>query len=230
VVAQQTADESHATMMQALATYRQLKATQAYEVIRAPFSGLITARFVDEGALIPATTTPAAASMPIVAMATLAPLRIYADVPQTLAPFIRDGDPAQIRVAEYPEAVFTGTVTRHAKALNIESRTMLVEVDLPNEKQKLLPGMYARVTFTVATPPGIPIVPDDTLVFRDGKIFVPIVRDNRLRLAEVTVGSDDGQTVEIRSGISPQDLVAIDVGQAVNDGEPVTPVMNTPGA
>lgn len=230
VIAQQTADETHATMLQALATWRQLKATQAYEIIRAPFSGLVTARYVDEGALIPATTTPAAASTPIVAMATLSPLRIYADVPQTLAPYIRDGDPAQIRIGEYPHTVFTGTVTRHAKALDVESRTMLVEVDLVNETRELLPGMYARITFTIATPAGIPIVPDDTLVFRDGKIYVPVVRDNHLRLAEVELGSDNGQTVEIRSGLSADDMVAIDVGQAIGNGEPVVPVLQHPGA
>jgi RND family efflux transporter MFP subunit len=230
VVPQQTADETHATMLQNLATYRQLKAMQAYEIIRAPFSGLVTARYVDEGALIPATTTPAAAATPIVAMATLTPLRIYADVPQTLAPFVRNGDPAQIRIGEYPHTVFVGTVTRHAKALNIESRTMLVEVDLPNEDHRLLPGMYARVTFKIATPAGIPSVPDDALIFRDGKIYVPVVRSEHLRLAEVTLGNDNGKTVEIRSGISPDDLVAIDVGQAVEDGEKVIPVLASPSA
>ncbi|HUY20297.1 MAG TPA: hypothetical protein VNE82_21885 [Candidatus Binataceae bacterium] len=78
--------------------------------------------------------------------------------------------------------------------------------------------MYARVSFTVAMPAGVPRVPDDGLVFRDGKVFVPIVRANRLRLAEVTLGYNDGQ------------LVAIDVGQAARDGAPVQPILRRPGA
>jgi membrane fusion protein, multidrug efflux system len=224
VVAQQTADESHAAMVEAKATLDQLTAMRAYEEIRAPFDGVVTARYVDPGALIPQVTTPSTSTMPIIAMATLTPLRTYADVPQSTAPFIRNGDPATITVTEYPGRDFKGTVTRHPAALTSATRTMLVEVDLRNEDRALLPGMYATVTFEITAPVGVPMVPDDALVFRDGKPYVPVVRDNHLKLAEVTLGYDDGINVEVTHGISDQDMVALNVGQSASDGEPVRAV------
>ncbi len=230
VVAEQAADESHAAMLSAEASLRQLEAMRAYKIITAPFDGMVTQRFVDPGTLIPQTTTPASGATPIVSMATLKPLRVYAEVPQSDAPFIRNGDPAAVAVAEFPQHDFRGTVTRHPEALNPASRTMLVEVDLPNDDLTLYPGMYARITFTIGMPAGVPMVPDDALVFRDGKVYVPIVRDNHLRLAEVTLGYDDGQTVAIRQGVAAGDLVAIDVGQAARDGEAAQPILRQPGS
>jgi membrane fusion protein, multidrug efflux system len=88
VIAQQDADNSHATMLQALASYQQLLATQAYEVVRAPFDGMITVRYVDPGNLIPQSTA-SSNNYPIVAIASLSPLRVYANVPQSVAPFIK---------------------------------------------------------------------------------------------------------------------------------------------
>ncbi|HEY6394473.1 MAG TPA: efflux RND transporter periplasmic adaptor subunit, partial [Candidatus Binataceae bacterium] len=227
VVSQQTADDSHASMLQARATFEQLRAMQAYEVIRAPFDGLVTARNFDEGALIPETTTASTGTVPIVSMATLSPLRIYADVPQSYAPFMKNGDPATITVAEYPGRPFEGAITRHPEALTSATRTMLVEVDLENKDQSLYPGMYAKGNFKVQMPAGVPMVPDDALVFRSGKVFVPVVRDNRLHLAEVSLGNDNGQSAEITSGINDGDMVALNVGQSARDGEGVQPIEST---
>ncbi|HVN85645.1 MAG TPA: efflux RND transporter periplasmic adaptor subunit [Candidatus Binatia bacterium] len=223
LIAQQSADESHGAMLQAKATLDQLEALQAYKVIRAPFAGIVTARSVDPGTLIPQVTTPGA-GVPIVTLATLSPVRVFANVPQSIAPFIRNGEPASISVTEYPGRVFSGTVTRHPGALQPATRTMLVEVDLPNEDSALYPGMYARMSFTVTRSSTAPLVPDDALIFRDSKVFVPIVRDNRLALSEVSLGYDDGRMVEVTGGVGPDDLVAVNVGQAVRDGEVVQPV------
>lgn len=225
VTSQQAADESHAAMLEAKASLDQLVATQAYEVIKAPFAGLITARFVDPGALIPQSTTPSAGGTPIVAMATMTPLRIYADVPQSFAPFIKDGDRAKVTVAEYPQRMFQGAVTRHSDALNADTRTMRVEVDLENRDLALMPGMYAIVDFAVALPMGVPMVPDDALVFRGDKVYVPVVREHRMHLAEATLGYDNGVAVEITSGVGEDDVVAISVGQSAREGEIVQPVL-----
>jgi membrane fusion protein (multidrug efflux system) len=223
LIAQQVADESRAAMLQARATLDQLQALQSYKVIRAPFDCLVTARYVDPGALIPQATTPANGT-PIVTLATLRPVRVYADVPQSAAPLIQNGDPATVAVTEFSGRAFKGSVTRHPDALQPATRTMLVEVDVLNEDEVLLPGMYARVTFAVAVPPGPPLVPDDALVFQGGKVYVPVVRDNQLRLAEVTLGYDDGRVVEVIAGVGPDDMVAINLGQSVRDGEAVRPV------
>jgi membrane fusion protein, multidrug efflux system len=227
VIPQQTADESHATMLQARATLQQDIAYQAYETIVAPFDGIVTARYIDPGHLVPANTTPGTpGSGAIITVSRMAPLRVFTYVPQNVAPFIKDGDAATITARGYTQK-FTGTITRHPEALSPDTRTMLVEVDLPNEDEVLYPGMYATAEFTVAMGTGSPMVPDDALVFRDGKVYVPVVRNNQLHLAEVTLGYDNGQTVEILSGINPTDKVAVNVGQAARDGESVQPVENT---
>ncbi|HLH76126.1 MAG TPA: efflux RND transporter periplasmic adaptor subunit [Candidatus Binataceae bacterium] len=225
VVAPQTADQSHQALLSAQAQLRQMLALQSYEVIRAPFSGMITARYVDPGALIPQVTGPSSGSTPIVSMATLDRLRIYAYVPQSDAPFIRDGDPAVVTVAQFPRRKFGGAVTRHPEALDSTSVTMLVEVDVANPDRILYPGMYARVRFTITTPVQLPLVPDDALIFKNGDPYVPVVREGRLHLVPVSLSNDNGIDVEIPSGITVGELVAVNVGQAAADGEPVQPVL-----
>ena len=228
VIPQQTADETHYTMLQYKATLEQDLADQAYEIITAPFDGIVTARYIDPGHLVPANTTPGTpGSGAIISVSRMAPLRVFVYVPQNVAPFIKNGDAATITAIGYTGQKFTGTITRHPEALAADTRTMLVEVDLPNENEVLYPGMYATAEFTVAMGTGSPMVPDDALVFRDGKVYVPVVRNNQLHLTEVTLGYDNGQTVEVLSGINPTDKVAVNVGQAARDGENVQPVENT---
>jgi RND family efflux transporter MFP subunit len=223
LIAQQVADESRAAMLQAKANLEQIEALQRYKMIRAPFAGVVIARNVDPGALIPQATASSSGS-PIVTLATLSPVRVYADVPQSVAPLIQNGDPAVITISEYPGREFKGSVTRHPDALRVATRTMLVEVDVPNDDGALLPGMYAKMSFSVTLPAGPPQVPADALVFRGGKVFVPVVHERRLDLAEVSLGYDDGRMVEVISGVGPDDLVAINVGQAVRSGEVVQPI------
>jgi membrane fusion protein (multidrug efflux system) len=225
VVPQQTADETHSAMLQAKAAYQQQLALQGYEIVRAPFDGVVTARYVDPGTLIPqATTSSSTPNIPIVALASQSPLRVYAYVPQSLASFVKDGDPATISVIDYSNRKFIGTVTRHPEALDQTTRTMLVEVDLQNEDRALLPGMYANMRLTAHLTTTSLTVPDDALVFRNDKIYVPVVRDNRLKLVEVTLGHDDGYTVEVSGDLRAGEQIAVNVGEAARDGEPVQPV------
>jgi len=224
VISQQTADESRAAMLQAKATLSQSIALQAYERVTAPFDGIVTARDVDPGHLIPQATTSTSLADAIVRVARTKPLRVYTYVPQNVALFIRNGDSAAITVNEYPLRKFTGTITRHPEALAPASRTMLVEVDLPNTDLALYPGMYGSAEFAVSVPAGAPLVPDEALVFRDGKVYVPVVKNDRLHLIEVTLGYDNGIAVEITSGIADDAVVALNVGQSARDGERVQPV------
>jgi RND family efflux transporter MFP subunit len=234
VIPQQSADNTHSAMQQAYATYLQLKATQAYEVIRSPFDGIVTARYADPGTLIPEATaasgTATASPTPLLQLATFKPLRVYAQVPQSVALVIRDGDNAMVTFTELPKRQFIGSVTRHAKMVTNDTRTMLVEVDLPNDDLALYPGMYGKIRFNVQAPEGVPMVPDDALVFEHGKTYVPVVRGGHLHLAEVVLGYDDGMNVEVTSGLSPDDLVGINLGQAVQEGEPVRTVPVKPAA
>lgn len=228
VVPQQTADNTHLTMLADKATWEQLVSEQGYKTMLAPFDGIVTEREADPGHLIPESTAGAATTgAAVIAAATLKPVRIFAYVPQNISPFVKNGDESSISVVEYPGRTFEGTVTRHPEALSSDTRTMLVEVDLANEDTALLPGMYATAHFTVSVAGGTPMVPDDALIFRNGKVYVPIVRDNHLHLTEVVLGYDNGQQIEITKGVAGNDLVAINVGQAARDGEPVQPVRDT---
>lgn len=223
VIAQEAADNSHAAMLQAKSAYLQIQAMQAYETIRAPFSGVVTARYVDPGALIPEATGGGAAT-PILELASLAPLRVYAQVPQSQALFIHAEDPAVIIVPELPGREFQGNVARIAKMLTPQTRTMLVEVDLPNRDRTLYPGMYAKLKFAITANPSTPLAPDAALIFKGGKTYLPIVRGDRVHLVEVKLGYDDGINVEILHGLKRDDLIAINMGQAVEDGEAVQPI------
>ena len=226
VIAQQMADDQHAMMLEAKATYQQELAMQSYEVVRSQFDGVVTARYVDPGALIPQSTTPStvASNTPIIWMATLQPLRVFAYVPQTLAPLIRDGDHASVTVDEYPGEQFDGTISRHPEALDAASRTMLVEVDLPNRDLELMPGMYGKVKLTSAGRAGALVAPDDALIFRADKVYLPVVRANQLHLVEIQLGHDNGVSVVVSGDILDGELVAMNVGQSASDGETVQPV------
>jgi RND family efflux transporter MFP subunit len=227
VIAQQVADESRSAMLQAKAVLAQSIALQAYERVTAPFDGIVTERDVDPGHLIPEATNSTSLADAILHVARMKPLRVYTYVPQSVALFIHNGDTATITVNEFPERKFVGAITRHPEALSADSRTMLVEVDLPNTDEALFPGMYGTAEFIVSIPAGAPLVPDDALIFRDGKVFVPVVKDNVLHLTQVKLGYDDGIAVEVPAGIDTDALVALNVGQSAHDGETVQPVHQT---
>lgn len=224
VVPQQTADETHATMLESRASWASLKAQQAYERIVSPYDGVITARNVDPGALIGLATAQASSASPIFEMATLKPVRVYLQMAQDDAAFISDGNPAVVTVTQFPRKQFTGTVTRHPSALTSQTRTMLVEVDLPNDDLLLLPGMYAHVKISLTGNSSAPLVPDEALIFNGDKTFVPIVNENRIHLEPVTLGFDDGIRCQIVEGLRGNELVALNLGQSAREGEVVRPM------
>jgi membrane fusion protein, multidrug efflux system len=237
-ISQQIADNSRGAELQAADTYRQLRAMQSYETIRAPFDGIVTARYFDPGALVAQTTTPSQSELlshvsetatPIVMLATLKPLRVYASVPQDVANFVHDGGLATVTVEQFPNRTFTGRVTRHPQALDPSIRMMLVEVDLPNSDDALYPGMYGMMSLNVTVTASAPLVPDDALIFRDGKVLVPVVRESKVHLAPVRLGYDNGYAVEV-TGISRNDLIALNLGQSATEGERVQPLEQAAGS
>ena len=232
-ISQQIADNSHGAALQADATYKQLLALQSYEVITAPFDGIVTARYVDPGVLVAQTITPTSTYLlshltetasPLVQLATLSPMRVYASAPQDVAKFIDDGTPTKISVVQRPGQDIDAKVTRHPQALDPATRMMLVEADTPNSDGALYPGMYGTMSLTVKVPTSAPLVPDDELIFRDGKVYVPLVRNSEIHLAPVTLGFDNGYSVEATSGIAMDDQIALNLGQSASEGEKVQPI------
>ena len=224
VIPQQTADESHLTMLADLASWKQLVATQAYERVYAPFDGMITVRNLYPGALVATATATSSSNPSIYQIATLKPLRVYVYLPQTYTPFVNNGDDSIVTVNEYPNRDYKGSITRHPSALDQDTRTMLLEVDLPNDDLSLYPGMYANVAITIKGSNGAPRVPDQALIFNGEKIYVPIVQDNRIRLITVRLGLDDGVNCEITRGLKGDETVALGLGQAAIEGELIRPL------
>ena len=225
VIAQQDADTQHSVMLQAKAAYEQQLALQKYETVVAPFEGMIIARNVDPGAYVSqgavSGTQGSASPTGIYNVATLKPLRVYVQMPQDQAPFVRDGDPATVRVEQYPQRTFSGKVTRHPSALAWATRTMLVEVDIPNDDSALFPGMYARVAIAVSGAPSVPAVPDSALIFDGTQTLVPVINDDKVHLAPITLGYDDGVSVQVTNGLKGDEMVAINLGQTPEEGERV---------
>ena len=137
----------------------------------APFDGMITARNLNPGALVGSAAASGTSSSAIFEIATLKPLRVYLYLPQPFSPLVHDGDAAVVTVSEYPKRDFVGTITRHPAALDQSTRTMQVEVDLPNDDLALYPGMYANVTVTVRGAKQSPRVPDQALIFNNEDVL-----------------------------------------------------------
>jgi len=225
VISQQTADDSHLTMLADLASWKSLVATQKYEHVYAPFGGMITVRNLYPGALVATASASGTSNPSIYEIATLSPLRIYVYLPQTYAPWVHDGDESVVTVNEYPDRDYKGSIARHPSALDQGTRTMLLEVDLQNQDLSLYPGMYASVAIIIKGSNGAPRVPDQALIFNGEQVFVPIVRANRIHLVNVKLGLDDGINCEVTRGLKGDETVALALGQAAVEGELIRPLI-----
>ena len=223
-VSQQDADNYNT---QQAATTTQVKSAQAnvdrleqlvgFESIYAPFDGVVTVRNVDIGTLIDVGT-----GRELFHLADEHILRVYVNVPQpySLAASV-PGLSATLTLAEFPNRSFEGKVVRTSNAIDLTSRTLLVEVDVPNPKRELYPGAYAQVHFKIKDPQPTLIIPVGALMFRSEGLRVGIVEGDKAKLVPIKIGRDDGRTVEIVSGLSASDLVIVSPPDSLIDGETV---------
>ncbi len=218
VVSAQELEQGQASADVADATQSAIATQRDYRVIRAPFDGVVTARFADPGTLIQSAANAQSGAVPIVSVAKGDQLRVYVYVDQSSAPFVHAGDAAIVRVPERPGWSRTGTVTRTSGQLSPKTRTMLTEVDIPNADQAIIPGSFVDVTVDVKVPPVLEI-PAEALVIRNDKTAVAVVDDSQhIHYQPVVVADDDGQIVHLASGIKPGERVALDVGGTAEDG------------
>ncbi len=204
-----------AALQAAQANLRRLQQLQSFERVYAPFDGVVTARNTDIGALIDAG---GGSSQPrdLFRIAAIDRLRVFVPVPEVYAPAIHDGATATLTVDEYPGQAFTGTVARNSSAIDQNSRTLNVEVDVPNAAHRLLPGSYAFVHFKLPEEAQLLSVPANTLIFRAQGTQVGVVRDGHVHLQNVTIGRDNGNTLEIASGLTGTDADSLAEGQPVH--------------
>jgi RND family efflux transporter MFP subunit len=198
------------------ANVRRLEQLQGFEKIYAPFDGIVTARNTDIGALIDAGS--ATATRELFHMAAIQRLRVFVAVPEIYSRAARTGASAALTLDEYPGREFHGTLARNASAIDPASRTLLVEVDVDNPKDELLPGAYVFVHLKLPRQTPSVSVPANVLLFRSQGLQVGVVRDGQAQLVPVTIGHDYGTTVEIVAGIQPTDQVIVSPSDSLTSG------------
>lgn len=201
------------------ANLARLEKLQGYLVVKAPFNGVITLRNLDAGALVNAGSTL------LFRIAQTGMLRTYVNVPQANAGLIRPGQTAHLRVSNLPGRQFTGAVARTANALDPNSRTLLVEVHVPNADGALLPGMYAQVDLSsIRTNPPM-LIPSEALIVRADGTDVALVRpDHTVHLQKIQIGRDYGDRLEVSGGLEEGDTIIPNPGDLAREGLKVDPV------
>jgi membrane fusion protein (multidrug efflux system) len=198
----------------AQANVQRLEAMKKFNRIVAPFDGTITARNTDIGQLISATSGPE-----LFRLAQTDPLRIYVRVPQTLIYSITSGQTAKLIIQELPGRTFTATVIRTAGAVDPASRTLQVELQVPNPKGEIYAGSYAQVSFNEAANTDALTLSDNTLIFRAQGMQVATVDSNNIvHLVSIKLGRDFGNTVEVLNGVAVTDRIIINPPDAIADG------------
>jgi RND family efflux transporter MFP subunit len=190
-----------------------------YQTVRAPFAGVITLRNVDAGVLVNEGNTL------LYRIAQTDRLRTYLNVPQADAGSVRVGQAAVLAIPDLPGRRFPGAVTRTANALDPATRTLLVEVQVPNPDAVLMPGMYTQVDISVPRKDPPLLIPGDTLVVRsDGPQVAVVSPDGRVHFARIQLGRDFGDHLEVLSGLEDGQQVVVNPSDAIREGAKVKPV------
>ena len=217
VVSKQEYDQNEKAYEAANANLQQLEKIQGFQQIVAPFAGKIAARNIDVGTLVTAGTGNS--GTPLFSMVQSDPLRVYVFVPQTNAASMHEGLKAKILVQERPGQDFEGTVTRTAGALDPTSRTMQVEVQVPNHDGTLYAGMYGQVEFLLSDDNAPIVVPADAFVFRaQGPQVVTVANDNRIHWQKISVGRDFGTQLEVLDGLKENTEVVMNPTDDLREG------------
>ncbi|MEO6817913.1 MAG: efflux RND transporter periplasmic adaptor subunit [Edaphobacter sp.] len=204
----------------AMANVRRLQQLQSFEMVYAPFDGIVTVRNTDVGALIDAGS--GSAPKELFHLAAIEKIRVYVPVPEAYASDIKNGSKASLTLDQYPGEAFEGTIARNSNMIDAASRTLNVEVDVDNPKGLLLPGSYVFVHFKVPERIANLTIPSNTLLFRSEGLRVGVVRNGRVALVPITITHDAGQIVEIAStNLHPSDDVIVDPSDSLTEGQQV---------
>ena len=224
VVSAQDRDVAVSNAEVASATQKSVETLQGYELLRAPFDGTVTARFVDPGALLQNAANAQSGALPIVTVAQIDSLRVYGYVDQRDAPFIKLGDEADVKLHERPDDMFVGKVSRLSNELDPRTRMMLVEVDLDNHARKIVAGSFVDLVLHLTVPSYVEI-PAAALILRGRSPFVALVgSDDKVKYSPVTLYDDDGERARVTGGLEEGQRVAMNLGDSVGEGATVQPV------
>jgi membrane fusion protein, multidrug efflux system len=212
--------QAQANLAAADANVRRLEQLEGFKDVYAPFSGVLTRRNVDPGALINAGA--GAAGRELFDIARVDPLRVFTSVPQAYAPSIKVGSQTVVTLQEYPGEKFLGKVARTAESIDPATRTLLTEVDVPNKDGRLLPGSFGEVHFAVGANVNKVTVPVNAMLFRsEGPQVAVVGPDNKIQLRRINIGRDYGTTLEILGGVTANERIVINPADSLEDGQQV---------
>ena len=201
-----------------------LETMKGYQTIRAPFSGRVTARFVDPGALITNAQTNMVSALPIMTVSDDSRLRVFCYVQQQDVPFVNVGDVADVIDASNPDRNMKAKITRMTGELETRTRTMQIEINIDNTEGFLVAGSFANVTLHIPIR-SYPQIPVSGLLVRGNDSFVAMVEDDTLRYRPIRVASTDGNTVTVAEGLRQGDRIAINLPDEMTDGAKVQPIL-----
>jgi RND family efflux transporter MFP subunit len=208
------------------AAVEQYSALASFEKIYAPFDGVITARNTDIGDLIN-SGSGTGVKTDLFHIAQPGKLRVYVNVPEEYSQGIKTGMTADLTLAEFPGRTFQGKLVRTADAINVTTRTLLIEIDVDNPTSTLLTGSYAEVHLAIPTQAATLLLPVNTLIFRSEGLHVGVVKDGKVVLTAVTPGHDFGNEIEIVSGLTASDQVIVNPPDSIVSGQAVQIVQAT---
>ena len=203
--------------------YARAGAMLQYATIRAPFNGIVTKRYANTGSMIQAGISSQTQAMPVVRLAQYDVLRLTLPVPVTDAAQVKDGQSVDVSVASPPRSIH-GKISRFAGSIQMATRTMDTQVDVPNADGSLLPGMYAEVHLHLADRPGVMSVPIDAIDGLGTSVEQAyVVRDGAVHVVQVTTGLQTATRLEVLSGLAAGDQVIVGRHTGLSDGEMVSP-------
>jgi RND family efflux transporter MFP subunit len=206
--------ENQAMVMADQANINQLEALEAFKIVRAPFNGIVTARNTDIGDYI-----AAGSGSQLFRMQQTSPLRVYLNVPQSFAQMVKIGIEGVLTLDEFPGRKFLGHVTNTARAIDPISRTLLTELQVPNETGELFPGAYALITLQANDNTGTLTIPSNTLLFRSEGTTVGVVDANaRVEIRQITISLNLGDRLQISQGLSTTDQVIVNPSDGLANG------------
>jgi RND family efflux transporter MFP subunit len=209
-----------ATVKSAEANVRRLEELESFKHVYAPFSGFITRRNIDIGTLINAGN--GGSQQELFTLAQTDPMRVYLNVPEMYAASIHAGLGAYLELTQYPGQTFEGKVVRTAEAIDLNSRTLLTEVDVPNKKAQLFPGGYAQVHLEVQVEAARVQVPVNALLFRSEGLRAAVVDANhKIHLRKLTIGRDFGTSLEVLQGLQASDWIVLNPADSLEEGQEV---------
>ncbi|MGB8886087.1 MAG: efflux RND transporter periplasmic adaptor subunit [Candidatus Korobacteraceae bacterium] len=219
-------EQATANLAAADANVKRLEELEGFKHVYAPFTGVLTRRTVDPGTLINAGNSGTAGSTStgkeLFDIARTDPLRVYVSVPQAYAPAIKVGMQSVVTLQEFPGQKFIGTVVRTADAIDTTTRTLLTEVDVPNQDGKLLPGSFGEVHFKPNIDAQKVTVPVNAMLFRrEGAQVAVVGADGKVQLRHISIGRDYGTTLEIVGGVDVNDRVIVNPSDSIEDGQQV---------